>query len=606
MTRDSKAALEIRKGTQTTWPGVYRGRVESIDDPDRLGRVKARVWALHGDDGRTPTSALPWAEISEIGGGGYDYGSFDPPPLGSGIWVAFECANPSFPVVFGTFRGIPERDQDNSNLFLTKDGKPDVEKPWAPPDAELETPKDVFDGVFAGDPHPTRRVWHKSYKGHTILIEDGDGKEFLKIIDRSGQIIEMDCPVTKDIGKGNAAQRGTRDAARGDQMSHDAMRDGRALIRIKDLSGQEILLDASDGNERLIIRGRNRMGSTENKITLKSGKGKDGIEIEDNAGNMIRLDPNSTTPITLKDTAGNAIIFDTDAGTVKIRSAKATVEDVPQKQTTVSGRKYSKIGGDEEKDIQGNKKTQVVGDVVTGVMSNLSMSLGGALKAMITNMSPNGSETTPVDVTVSNALLANFSLETTGNPPLAPAAQANIKFKTNATEGNFEVDVAVKGNIEETTTLGDVKLGTLAGNCLLGTNLGNVTCQTTAGKAELITALGTANVDGTTVHLGTLLAAIHPILRGDLTVAAITAKNTALDALATTAVTTLTAFLALAGAPMNVPLAPASLGMLIPGTGQTLFAALTAILAYFAARVVADTAEATALTAALSLKRFVD
>jgi len=605
MTRDAKAAREIRKGTQDTWSGVYRGRVESVDDPDRLGRVKARIWALHGDDVRTPTSALPWAEVNELGGGGYDYGSFNPPPVGSSIWVAFECANPSFPVVFGTYRGIPERDQDNANLYLTKDNKPDVEKSWSPPNAELETPKDVFDGVFAGDPHPTRRVWHKSYKGHTILIEDGDGKEFLKIIDRSGQIIEMDCPVTKEIGQGNAAQRGTRDAARGDQMSHDAMRDGRALIRIKDLSGQEILFDASDGNERLIIRGRNRMGSTENKITLKSGKGKDAIEIEDNAGNMIRLDPNSTTPITLKDTAGNAIIFDTDAGTIKIRSAKATVEDVPQKQTTVSGKKYSKIGGDEEKDIQGNKKTQVVGDIVTGVMSNQSMSIGGALKAMITNMSPNGSETTPVDITVSNALLANLSVETTGNPPLAPAAQANIKFKTNAAEGNFEVDVAVKGDINETTTLGNVQIGTLVGDATFGTNLGKVTCQTTAGQATFATALGQCNLDGTTCHIGTLAAAIHPLLRGDLAVAAIGTKNTALDALAATISTSIAVLIALT-APMNIPAMPASIGLLVPGTGQALTALLVALAAYFTGRIAADAAEATALTASLSLMRMVD
>jgi hypothetical protein len=254
--RQQREAIERIRGTtkDKEWYGLYRGKVENIDDPDRLGRVKARVWAVHGDKQRTPTTVIPWAEVSEIGGGGHDYGSYDPPPVGSTVFIGFEGGNRDNPVMLGTWRGVPKRDTDNPNVFLVNDNLPPVEKPWVPPDEELETPKDVFEDVHDSDPHPTRRVWRKSFKGHTIVIEDGDGKEFLKIIDRAGQVIMMDCPVAKENSEGNAAQRGVRDVTRDDQLPHAAMDNRRAAIRIIDLSGQEIMLEARDQGERIVIR----------------------------------------------------------------------------------------------------------------------------------------------------------------------------------------------------------------------------------------------------------------------------------------------------------------------------------------------------------------
>lgn len=456
--QESRAIETIRRGTKSSWPGLYRGRVESIDDPDRLGRVKVRVWALHGDDPRTPTSALPWAEIAESGGGGYDYGSFDPPPMGSAVWVGFEGAKSGFPVVLGTFRGVPKRDADNPNIFLVKDGVPLSEKPWSPPDEGLETPLDVFEDVYNGDPHPTRRVWKKSFKGHTIVVEDGDGKEFLKIIDRSGQIIEMDCPVAQTYSEGNAAQRGNRDSIRGDQLSNDIMEDGRASIRIRDLSGQEIVLDATNNKEQITIRSRNRLGSSENKIVLASGNGRDKIELVDTSGNSISLDPHSTEPIKIQDVAGNKILFDKAEGKIKIVSAKISEEAVPQKLVTVDGSMTSTIGGDEVKTIQGSKKTQVVNDTAFGTLGNTTISLGGSAKILITNMAPSGPEVKALDVVIGNALVPS-------------------KFSLSNQNGDMSIE----------------------------TLLGSVSMKTT---------LGQANLDGTTVHLGSLLSAVEPLIKG--------------------------------------------------------------------------------------------
>jgi hypothetical protein len=376
MTIDSLKFL--RSSSSDFFPGIYRGVVESIDDPDRLSRLRTRIWAVHGDDSVTPTKSLPWAETSFEGGGGYDFGPSDLPPVGSSVWVMFEHADPDYPVVIGTFRGVPKRDENNPNVFLIKDTEPSTEEGWVPPDEELETPKDVFEDVYDGDPHPTRRVWKKSYKGHTILIEDGDGKEFLKIIDRAGQIIEMDCPVETEFSEGNQAQRGTRDSTKNNQLSHDILVNKRASIRIKDLSGQEILLDAQNMRERVVIRSRNRLGSIENKIELRSGKGKESIEITDSAGDSIKMDPNSQTPI-------NSIVFDKENGKITLNSTKTSEETAPNKSLIIKGSKISDIKGEEAKDILGNKRTRVVGDVNFGSLGSVFGSIGGALKLLIAN-----------------------------------------------------------------------------------------------------------------------------------------------------------------------------------------------------------------------------
>jgi hypothetical protein len=469
---EEDAVRAIRKGAKKIWPGCERGQIVSIDDPDQLGRVRVRVWALHGDDTVVPDSSLPWADVSEQGGGGYDYGSFDPPPVGSGVWVMFEGGNPDLPVVQGTFRGVPKRDTYNPNIFLVKDNKPNSEKPWKPPDEEVETPKDVFEDIYAGDPHPTRRVWKKSYKGHTIVIEDGDGKEFLQIIDRAGQIIELDCPVAEGYAEGNAAQRGTRNAIKGDQLPHEFMKYKRAAIRIRDLSGQEILLDAKNQEERIVIRGHSVTGS-ENKIIIKSGKGKESIEIVDSSGDTFKMDPNSDTPIVIRDNSVNAIVFDKAAGGVKVSSAKVSEEESPQKKITIKGKKESEIKGDEVKRVLGNKNTKVVNDFMGGVLGNSNISLGGALKMVLANVAPSGPETTALDILIANA---------TGG--------------------------------------GSARLSTLLGNLKFDSVAGNVELSTLAGIASLKTTAGIANVDGTSVKLGSVLTAIQPVLKGTVYTAA--------------------------------------------------------------------------------------
>lgn len=450
--------------SKDVWPGCYRGKVESIDDPDRLNRVRVRVWAIHRDDTATPDSALPWADVSEVGGGGYDFGGYNPPPVGSSVWVMFEGGDSDYPVVIGTFRGVPKRDDVNPNIFLVKDQSPVVESAWSPPDEETETPKDVFEDVDGGDPHPTKRVWQKSYKGHTIVIDDGDGKESFKIIDRAGQIIEFDCAVDPEFASSNNAQRGVRDASRGDQLPHDAMRNKRAAIRIRDLSGQELVLDSRNMDERVILKSRSKTGG-ENKIVLRSGKGKNSIRLSDSGGDSIELNPHSDTPITIQDSTGNGIIFDKANGQVRIVCTKQRKEEVPQKSLTVRGKKQSDIRGDEVKQVLGNKKTSVMNDVLQSILGNAQISLGGALKMMLTNQAPSGSEDKAIDIQINNPAGGGVSLKTLngdidwitvlGNIGLQVETTGDVFTKSGAASGNNNVDApAPTGKV----ILGDLTL----------------------------------------------------------------------------------------------------------------------------------------------------
>lgn len=452
--QDIEAAKLVKRSDETTnLNGLHRGIVENIDDPDCLGRVQVRVWRVHGNDTQIPTYALPWAEVAEHCGGGYDYGPYNPPPVGSGVWCGFEDGNKDFPVVVGTSRGAPLRNETNPNIFLTKNGLPKVETPWLPPDGELETPKEIFEDTNTSDPHPTRRVWHKSYKGHTIFIEDGDGMEFLRIVDRAGQTIEMFCPVDEEKQAGNAVQRGTRNSVRGDQLPHEVMKYRRASIRLVDLSGQEVRLDAAELNEGVYITSRCLQSGSTQYVHLKSGPGKEQIEICDASGSKLRLDPNSNISILLEDSAGSAVYFDKQSGQIKFRSAKGQVEELVQKTVKISGGLIEEVGGDKEVQIGGNLKVNSAGDLSAGVFGAANVTIAGGLSLLVNNQPP------------------------------------------RVLGSAIEISVA---------PVGGMKLNILAGDLILRTEAaGTVTLEAQGiGDVLVRSAIGTARVDGGTVKFG--------------------------------------------------------------------------------------------------------
>lgn len=308
----SQVLQDMRRAQDSYRSGVWVGRVESLEDPEQMNRIRVRVLMIHGEDDQTPTKALPWAEIADMFGGGFDFGSgglvF---PIGSTVWVMFEMGDERFPIVIGGRRGKIKRNDNNPQKMLTNDSdtSPVGDKTWKPPE-DNELPKDIFEEDGAAL-HPTRTVWMKSFKGHTIMVEDGDEKEFLRIIDRAGQTIEMSCPVSSSKNEDNAEQRGVRTSIKDDQVEQDSLVESVASIRIKDIAGQEILMFGKKEEEAITITSRNRDESSVQKVTISSKKDEEFILMEDKDGNHLLLDT-AAGLMTMEDKDGNLLAIDAE------------------------------------------------------------------------------------------------------------------------------------------------------------------------------------------------------------------------------------------------------------------------------------------------------
>lgn len=109
--------------------GFYRAVVEENNDPEKLGRVRVRIWGLHSEkknktltDG-IPTNELPWAEpCLPIHEGISGYGIFGVPLQGSHVMVFFENGHIEQPRYFATLPGKPGAGADTTKGFNDPDG----------------------------------------------------------------------------------------------------------------------------------------------------------------------------------------------------------------------------------------------------------------------------------------------------------------------------------------------------------------------------------------------------------------------------------------------------------------------------------------------------
>ncbi len=78
--------------------GKYRGSVTDNQDPLMLGRIKARVPDVTGD--QETGWAMPCAPF-----GGSATGFFALPTVGAGVWIEFEYGDPDYPIWVGCWWG---------------------------------------------------------------------------------------------------------------------------------------------------------------------------------------------------------------------------------------------------------------------------------------------------------------------------------------------------------------------------------------------------------------------------------------------------------------------------------------------------------------------
>ena len=87
--------------------GKYRGRVVANRDPQKLGRLKAHVPEVLGEE--NSGWALPCVPYSGDGSGQYTV-----PEPGTGVWIEFEAGDPSRPIWSGCWWGDGQLPADNS------------------------------------------------------------------------------------------------------------------------------------------------------------------------------------------------------------------------------------------------------------------------------------------------------------------------------------------------------------------------------------------------------------------------------------------------------------------------------------------------------------
>ena len=160
----------------------YAARVVNTNDPYKLGRVQIRIPSLHGVDKSQryylQDSSLPWARPALLQAAGNDMGQFIVPAKGTIVYVTFEYDDRSKPLYFGgvfTVKAVTKTINDNSNIYYGQ---------------ELE--EDSNDRITDLDNKSAQYVIFKSLKGSTIIIDDKDGHESIKIIDAAGQQIVME------------------------------------------------------------------------------------------------------------------------------------------------------------------------------------------------------------------------------------------------------------------------------------------------------------------------------------------------------------------------------------------------------------------------------
>src|SRR6266566_7160254 len=99
--------------------GKYRGQVTDNDDPDNLGRIKAKVPRLLGDE------EIGWALPAFAYGGASEQGLFAVPDTGAGVWIEFEGGDLSYPIWVGTWwssNEVPESATPDKKVLKTKSG----------------------------------------------------------------------------------------------------------------------------------------------------------------------------------------------------------------------------------------------------------------------------------------------------------------------------------------------------------------------------------------------------------------------------------------------------------------------------------------------------
>lgn len=109
----------LAEESRSQYFGKYRGIVDHNQDPDNLGRIKAQVPEIYGDE-----QISPWAS-PVVPFAGSAHGLVLLPELGDGVWIEFEAGDISRPLWTGCWWALgemPTVGKTDSRVLVTSGG----------------------------------------------------------------------------------------------------------------------------------------------------------------------------------------------------------------------------------------------------------------------------------------------------------------------------------------------------------------------------------------------------------------------------------------------------------------------------------------------------
>lgn len=174
---------------------LYRGLVEDNNSPLKDGRVKVRIYGLHGGTGSefesTSTDSLPWAEVM----GGTSFGLISGVGLtnvlrqGTLVWCFLDNDDPNKPIIIGTISGTNSGTQESGNFSDPSGTYPITSRKNFAGDDQTEVSRldrpDTHPVADEGYPNTTVLETHS---GHVVVLSDSE----IKVVHNSGSSIIID------------------------------------------------------------------------------------------------------------------------------------------------------------------------------------------------------------------------------------------------------------------------------------------------------------------------------------------------------------------------------------------------------------------------------
>lgn len=259
--------------------GIYRGVIENNNDPEKMGRVKVRIYGIHTENNKreakegVPVDDLSWAEpcLGLVEGSISGYGAFSVPLQGSHVFVFFEGGNWQSPRYFATVPGKPTEAPDSQVGFNDPDEEYPVEHRIDEPDyhrlsrgdknetvvqhrnENLDTGVALADGETWDEPESAyaaeypHNIVLSTHGGIVVELDSTPGSERIHVFHPSNTYIEID-------QEGNVVFRneGTRfDIVRGERNSHTIEDDNETIdaSKTKNVSVDETIQIGSNKTE---------------------------------------------------------------------------------------------------------------------------------------------------------------------------------------------------------------------------------------------------------------------------------------------------------------------------------------------------------------------